>query len=195
MRHREIFGLRVILATLVLLTALPTLPIAEDAKRDRAVNGEIWRSDPKYYPDSDTYFQLVDDKKTHANGVDWSTAATAASKLTYKGRTGRLAIINSPNLQSWILKNYNFQALDYGGETFIGFRYLCSTLELFTVTGERYPRTAFSFWGIPWNRSDVLCGVSTIPYMSIYIRGETNFWQAAGYLKRFPHYLVEYPPK
>jgi hypothetical protein len=184
-------------ATLVLLTATLETADAEVAKRNRALHGEIWETDVHYYAATDTYFQLIDDKQTNNDGANWAQAASAASQRSYNGRKGRLAIIDNPNLQTWIIKKFNISALigNYGGETWIGLRYMCNSHELWTVNGERYPRTAFTFWDVPWYRSHIRCDTSNIPYMGVYIRAQTNRWQASGVRKRFVHYLVEYPVK
>lgn len=183
---------------LLLAAVLASSPVQEStAKEPGAENDDIWKSDVKYYRDTDTYFQLIDDKQTNNDGPNWSQAATAASQKRYKGRKGRLAIIDDPKLQNWIIKNFNLPARvgNYGGETWIGLRFLCSSRELWTVTGERYARTAFSFWDVPWHRSRVRCETQNMSYMPLYISGKTSRWQACGSSKHFPHYLVEYPAK
>jgi len=197
MRRRGFLGLSVLLATLILLSAAPMSSNAGDAKRDRAIDNEIWKSDVIYYSASDTYFQLIDDKQTHRNGIDWSEAASLASKMSYRGRKGRLAIIDVPDKQARVMEAFNFSLLNYGGNTWIGLIYMCSTRKLVRVDGNEHPRSAFSFWDVPWHREDgIRCDTRpNLSYMGVYIHGSTNRWQATGWKKRFPHYIVEYPPK
>lgn len=188
-----VLALKIFLATFVLFGAAP---MSSYAARDGAALGEVVKSEPKYYEPSGTYFQLVDDKSANSQGVDWAQAAEKASRMNYKGRPGRLAIVNDPALYGWILDNFRLVDLDHHGNTWIGFRYMCSTRTLMRVSGDEHPRTAFSFWDIPWYRSeDIICGKGQLPYMSVFIDGQTSRWRAAGYRKRFPHYFVEYPAK
>jgi hypothetical protein len=196
MRHREIFNLRVFLATFVILSVVPISANAELAKRDHASKGEIWESDIKYYAATDTYYQLFEDYRTKGdNGVFWHQAASIASMKTYQGRRGRLAIINTADQQSWILSTFKLQTRLYDGDTWIGFRYMCSTRKVINVVGEEHQRSAFSLWDVPWyRREDITCTTDNISYMPVYIDGIKQRWKASGPKKAYPHYLVEYPP-
>ena len=191
MRRYGVLAPKIFLAIFVLLAAAPT---ASYAARDGARYEEIWKSEPKYYEPSGSYFQLVEDKSVTSQGVDWMEAAEKASSMTYKGRPGRLAILSNAALYGWILENFRLVDRGHNGNTWIGFRYLCSTRTLMKVSGDEHPRTAFSVWDIPWYRSEnIICGRGQLPYMSVFIDGQSSRWRAAGYRKRFPHYLVEYP--
>lgn len=194
MRRHSVLGLRILLAALVFLGSASMPSYAATQNRDFGLIGELWKSEPKYYEPSDTYFQLVSDSETHPDGIPWMDAAAAASKMTYKGRLGRLAIINDAATYAWILETFNLRSRSHSGNTWIGLRYLCSTLTLIRVTGEEQPRSAFSFWDSPWYRLEgIRCGKTPVPYMGVYINGETNRWRAAGHKKHFIHYIVEYP--
>lgn len=185
-------------AALFLLLLAGFIPVRDaNAGEDDAVFGEIWKSDVEHYAPKDSYFQLVDDKRNKTNGIWWIQAAERATEMTYKGRRGRLAIIDTPDLQAWVMKHFNFRSRlrNYGGDTLIGLRYMCDSRKLVWVNGKEHPRTAFSFWDVPWYRNEnIRCGLLPLPYMGVYIHGETSRWKASGYQKAYPHYLVEYPP-
>lgn len=201
MRHRLVLGLRVFFAALILMTATAGSPVAEVKKNNRSLGHLTSKSEVKYFAPTDTYFQLIFDLETHNQGPNWSEAVTLAARSSYKGRVGKLAIIDTPEEYSWFVKNFDLPARHYagrhGGNTWIGMRYVCRTREMVTAAGEPYARAAYSFWDVPWYREDLpKCGESrTLKWMGIYIKGETNRWRAVGFKKRFPHYLVEYPPQ
>jgi hypothetical protein len=113
--------------------------------------------------------------------------------MNYKGRKGRLAIIDSADLQTWIMDNFDLPKR-HGADTWIGLRYMCRNRELYRVNGEKQPSAAFSFWDVPWHRTDIRCATQKILYMPVYLRAENYRWQACGPHKGFAHYLVEYPP-
>ena len=150
------------------------------------------RYDAVYYSGTGSYFQLVKDTREKRNGVSWQAAANAAQQLTYKGRQGRLAVVDKPSIHALLLEAYPDRAnLRYGGRAWIGLRYWCGSRMLTWVTLEEHRSSAFGPWARPWHRSRVTCA-SNIPYMGVFYENN-NQWVAEGPLKRFPFYFVEYP--
>ncbi len=159
----------------------------------------FWESEPVYDERTGSYFQLVRDQKNGgrpAHGPNWAEAAANASSMSYKGRQGRLAVIDSPELYQWILNQWDLAALrgGHGGDTWIGLRYWCPYRQLAWSDGTEHSFTSFAPWARPWYRGDgIRCSKSAIPYMSVYIDPTTLRWRATGLRKRFMHYIVEYP--
>ena len=171
-----------------------TLQAAQAAPRIHEREGVI-PLETSYHRPSDTYFQLVQDWKT-TQGVNWSEARARATHLTYRGRVGRLAVIRSGDLFAWMLQALPLSAVQWGeGATWIGLRYWCAANQLMWVDMKPQERGSFAPWAVPWNRggggSCVGVGAS---YMGVYHLGTIGRWQAVGPAKRFPHYIVEYPP-
>lgn len=157
-------------------------------------------TEPILFPGNGSYFQLIDDRRLAPNGLTWQNARNfAAARTDVPGRRSRLAIIDDADLYAWILQTFDLRSLSYGGTTWIGFRHWCAFRKVTDSEGKDYPSGAFAAWDEPWYRDDgVRCetlGATAIPYMGVYIAGTTTQrWQATGYLKVFPFYLVEYPP-
>jgi hypothetical protein len=113
--------------------------------------------------------------------------------MTYKGRRGRLAIVDNGALYGWILEKFELVSRSTE-KTWIGLRYMCGSRALMWANGKEHPHSAFSFWDYPWYRVDgIRCGKSKVPWMGVYISGETSRWRAAGDKKIYSRYLVEYP--
>lgn len=174
----------------VLMAASPAVLDA-----NRAFAAELWRSEIRKYPKNDSYYQLVDDRSIHDQGVEWREARARAATFSYKGRKGRLAIVDTGELYAWLLETFNLRARSQKGYTWIGLRYLCPTRDLLWVTGQEHPPSGFAAWDTPWHREDgIRCStVPRLPYMGVFIAGERSRWQATGYRKRYRNYFIEYP--
>lgn len=150
-----------------------------------------------YHEPSGSYFQLVRDTVTGLtrNGVSWSKANLNSASYSHQGRKGRLAIIDSPELQEWLLTRFDFADGPHEG-IWIGLRYWCSTNMLTTSDGRIYDRKTFVYWDTPWNRNDgIACGKTpNLEYMGIYIARASLRWKATGDKKAYTDYLIEYPP-
>jgi hypothetical protein len=196
MKRSSVLWLKMFLATLTLLCSAPTSSFAADRNRD-TVRQALYKSEPEYYEPSGSYFQIVTDTRKHDNGQSWELAAEAASKLTYKGRRGRLAIVNDGALYAWLLEKFEILGPPHDEHIWIGLRYLCANLTLMWVNGEEHPRSAFSYWDVPWYRvEEIRCGSGgkgRLPYMGVSINSKTSRWRATGYKKHYYRSLVEYP--
>ncbi|RMD88476.1 MAG: hypothetical protein D6807_05655 [Alphaproteobacteria bacterium] len=187
---------------LALAMILPALAAPVQAKQERGANREAGAdrstkdlAGPTLYPGNGSYFLLVEDFTGSNNGVDWPEARVAAAKRQFKGRQGRLAVIDSPELYEWILATFDLGQYAHEGRTWIGLRYWCRFRQLTLANGEVYPDTGFTAWDRPWSRpgGQTCTSNAKLPYMSVYIEGTTGRWRATGYRKRFPFYLVEFP--
>jgi len=198
----ERFLLRALLAvTLTVSAALPVLGEQEwyeSYQKDLVAGKPLWKSDPVLHPGSGSYFQLVRDQsgKSGSNGRHWDEAVAAARNMTYKGRRGRLAVIDNPELHQWILNQWDITTLRGGGQTWIGLRYWCPYRQLAWIDGTEHPFTAYTPWSTPWYRQDgIRCSTTNIPYMGVYIDPRTLRWRATGYKKAHKFYIVEYPAR
>jgi hypothetical protein len=192
MKRYSVLWLKISLATLILLGSAP---MSSDAAARNLDTGkeDYWKSDLEYYEPSGSYFQLVRDDTKRLSGVRWHEAAADAAKMTYKGRRGRLAIVDNGALYGWILEKFELVSRSTE-KTWIGLRYMCGSRALMWANGKEHPHSAFSFWDYPWYRVDgIRCGKSKVPWMGVYISGETSRWRAAGDKKIYSRYLVEYP--
>lgn len=147
---------------------------------------------PIFDPNTQSYFELRDDNSRQY----WREARRLAAVSLYKGRRGRLAVVNSKETNDFLRSNFTLT-----GPAWIGLRYWCKTRKLRWVTGERHLRTGYNNWYRPWNRNpETTCGITgsgaeTHGYMPVYYLPQ-NFgfrWQAAGPGKGFIRYFVEYP--
>lgn len=149
----------------------------------------------RHHARTDTYYQLLRDWKTK-QGVTWTEARQRAAAQTYKGRTGRLAILRDPDVFAWVLNSLPLASAGWGqGEAWIGLRYWCSARQLVWVDFRAHARNAPAPWAVPWNRGgNDVCARTSGDYMGVYHLGELGRWQAVAPPKRFPHYIVEFPP-
>jgi len=154
----------------------------------------LWKSTPKYHAETDSYFQFVRDTTggSGRNGVHWDEAVRHAKRMTYKGRRGRLAIIDSADLYGWILRQWDLTTMPYAADTWIGLRYWCPYRELAWSNGTKYSFAAFTPWAVPWYRTGYTPCAGGMSYMGVYIEGNTLRWQATPPNKAFLHYIVEY---
>ena len=151
---------------------------------------------PILYSGNKSYFLLVEDFSTgHHEGVEWGEARAHAAKRRFRGRRGRLAVIDSADLYQWILTTFNLGQYFHEGRTWIGLRYWCKYRQLALASGEAYPVNGFTAWDQPWERpgGTTCSSYAKLPFMGVYIEGATGRWRATGHRKRFPYYLVEFP--
>lgn len=193
---------RLLLVLLPLLLVFPPPAQAEQRRENRSGTDQARQvranrdlGDPILFSGNGSYFLLVEDFTGSSNGVDWEEARVAAAKRRFKGRQGRLAVIDSPELLEWVLTTFDLGQYAHEGRTWIGLRYWCRFRQLTLANGAVYPDTGFTAWDRPWSRpgGQTCTSNAKLPYMSVYIEGGTGRWRAAGYRKRYPYYLVEFP--
>lgn len=144
--------------------------------------------DIAYHSNSQAYFRLYKSTKP------WGEAEKFATQSIYKGRQGRLAIIDTPEKHRWVVETFDFSKRDYANIIWIGLRYWCSFRKLMWVDGELLEPGDFSVWSAQWYRTNVRCGKVDIDYMGVYYTAK-NRWQAAGQPKWGDHFLVEFPKR
>ncbi|WP_281300077.1 MULTISPECIES: C-type lectin domain-containing protein [unclassified Iodidimonas] len=158
---------------------------------------DYWEATPVQSPLTGHYYQLVRDQRNldGHNVSFWKRANNTARSMTFRGRNGRLAVIDSPELYDWILEQWDVGSIQYDGDTWIGLRYWCNFRKLTWSDGSTHPFGAFGPWDAQWYRNgDIRCGVNAMDYMPVYISKNTRRWKAAGQMKGYAYFLVEYPP-
>jgi len=170
----------------------------ESLTQSFATGKKYWESKVKKFPGNGSYFQLVRDQRSIKGHsvMFWRFAEERARERRHDGRQGRLAIIDSPELYSWLIEQWDFSRIPYWGEgTWIGLRYWCDYRKLMWADGSILEFDDFAAWDTPWYRDDgIRCGVQDLDYMGVYIYKDSNRWRATGEQKGWSFYLVEYPP-
>lgn len=189
------------------------------AKKDGALYGV-----PIYFEPNDTYYELVSIKSAHRDQIpagvtSWNTVRKLARQHIYKGRRGRLAIVNSKELNDFLRDKFKPDR-----PTWIGLRYNCKYRKFIWVDGRVLGRRDYRNFGTPWNiwGAGNYINSGTVPdsstrrcykgWMPIHYwpvndsgywsLGDKSFkgsgrgfhWNANGYAKFFGAFFVEYPP-
>ena len=174
--------------TLLMIAALLVAPLSADA----ATYGKI-----VYHPASKRSFELVKvsraESKSYIPEFNWQEADAAARVRVHKGAKGRLAVVDSPEIHSFLLEN--FQPDNY---TFIGLRYFCKLRKLMWSSGKSLDRGQFQAWHANWDQSDgagCVKGGGEADWMPVAYTpvGEGFRWIAKGARKKYYAYIVEYP--
>jgi hypothetical protein len=166
-------------------------------------SGPLWAAEgpfpnsPVYNPASKSYFQLFGDNE---NPGTWDAARTRAGMKSFKGVRGRLAVIDSADTHSFVVRTFNLTQRK--NTVWIGLRYWCSAHLLQWEVGRAFSPSDpdhFKMWHSQWSRSEEsACGLSKSVkegFAPVYYRtiGNITRWQAVGAAKYFSYYLVEFP--
>lgn len=153
---------------------------------------------PIYDPASKSYFELVKTPREYAPGavtpsMTFDVAVGAASGRKFKGVSGRLAIIKSPDTHLFVM-----QKLRPNEEAWIGLRYLCKLRQLRWVNGETVSKGQFQAWHTKWDQSanaGCVKGGGEADWMPVaYMGVQDGFrWVAKGAKKKYISFIVEYP--
>ena len=159
--------------------------------------GSVTAVQTSYFAPSDTYFRLMRDHAIHPQGPQWHEARALAAQMTYKGRPGRLAKIVDRELFAWVSSTFPLSTIKWAdGATWIGLRYWCKARVLSWVDMTAHPHSEFAPWTVPWHMGGTpACTGRKASYLGVFHLGRANGWQAVAPQKRFPHYIVEFPPR
>jgi hypothetical protein len=178
--------------TLTLGGAMLTGPAVAQNNREGGISHAVGGSDteqPLYVPFMDkttgSYFQLVAADRP----LTWEDARAEASRMMYKGRHGRLAIVRSIKTHLDLLRNLS---TDLTRDAWIGLQYLCATRELAWSDSSPLKQGDFANWNYQWTQTDTsqcnggYMGVTMSPRVDLkWLAQETN--------ARASWYVVEYP--
>ena len=153
--------------------------------------------------ENDTYYQLISVKKHWPNryvrdSVNWGQANGLAFGMTFQGRKGRLAIVESLQVHEFLRDTFRIDR-----EAWIGLRYWCNYKKFTWVNGDTHKLSNFQIWGSPWNVGGanryedppLVCSTKVHYWPVHYWRTEYGFnWNANGEKKAYPLFFVEYPP-
>ena len=164
---------------------------------------------PFYNPETKSYFELyspeADDpnrkRSVRTSGhIAFPDAMAMASKRSYKGARGRLAIVKSLTTHEFLAKH-----LSPAGSAWIGLRYYCRFNKLMWVNGEIFENGKdFAPWsprgwrlqgGSPRSTKESTCPSGRAGALPVHYWGmEDGFsWNANGYAKGFNAMIIEYP--
>ena len=163
--------------------------------------GNEVRDRPILFEQNDTYYELVTLPPTFHY-----QALRLASKRTYKDRRGRLAIVDSKEVNDFLRDTFKPSTL-----TWIGLRYWCGRGRLERSDGSVQKLSQYSNWATPWNTSGsdriqvvdgkprpplrLTCYDKTQAWGVHYWSLADGFqWNANGWLKHGWLMFVEYPP-
>ena len=105
--------------------------------------GNEVRDRPILFEQNDTYYELVTLPPTFHY-----QALRLASKRTYKDRRGRLAIVDSKEVNDFLRDTFKPSTLSW-----IGLRYWCGRGRLERSDGTVQKLSQYSNWATPWNTS------------------------------------------
>lgn len=149
-----------------------------------------------------SYFELVTVKteeiglsSRHAQEVRWEVAEKLASKRTHQGRRGRLAVIRSPEVYLFLLREFRSDH-----PAWIGLRYICRDRQLQWSSGQKFRKGDFQAWHHQWDQSVRGAGCRGTqggerPFMPVAVSPAMDGfkWFAVGGFKEYTRYFVEYP--
>jgi hypothetical protein len=142
---------------------------------------------PVYHAPSGSYFALAYELAGR-DGLNWNEAKQRAERMTYKGRSGRLAVVDDVSKHKLVTNNFK-----HSREAWLGLRYWCQARMLAWVDLTPHVKGGFQVWMPKWHRTHIRCGASPIQYMGVYYTVDAQLWQAAGESKHFPYFFVEFP--
>ena len=151
-----------------------------------------------YDPVSKSYFQLhtftISETKDPRRVGSWTTAQLLASSLSFKGVPGRLAIVRTPEVHDFLLRNFpGFRSDD----AWIGMKVNCKSMKAYWSDGTPVDEQQFTAWDLGhWYRTDINCMTNqALGWMPVYYKPPRDGfrWQAAGPAKAFRHMFIEYP--
>jgi hypothetical protein len=169
------------LAAVLAICLLASLGVATSASAGKLVGS------PVYHAPSGSYFALAYELAGR-DGLNWNEAKERAASMSYKGRPGRLAIIDDVSKHNLVRNNFKHRR-----EAWLGLRYWCKARMLAWVDLTPHASRDFQVWMPKWHRTHVRCGATRIQYMGVYYTVDAQLWQAAGESKHFPYFFVEFP--
>lgn len=157
---------------------------------------------PLYEPTTQSYFELVTVKKEEKvfsvrqdAEVRWEVAEQLARKRMFKGRRGRLAVVRSYEVYTFLLREFRTDL-----PAWIGLRYFCADRQLRWTSGATFKKGDFQAWHPKWDQSVPNSGCigtrgGERPFMPVsFTSAADGFrWTAVGGIKEYRRYFVEYP--
>ncbi|MCP5366085.1 MAG: hypothetical protein H6907_18170 [Hyphomicrobiales bacterium] len=148
---------------------------------------------PIYDPVTKSYFEL---RKGVSRGL-WKNALAQATRLTYKGVHGRLAMLPNQETSDRVYRALDLRHLQYPYVWF-GMRFWCKHRKLMWSNGDIHPLKGYSNWRSPWYRTEKITCRTALRndrqgYMPLSLETKTGLWMATGPGKGYDYFLVEYP--
>lgn len=184
-----IHHLRLLLAIAFLLVAVARVSIAQTYQD--ASPGQIIGV-PVYDPEAKRYFALEHAQLGPQYLTMWNSVAEQAQRQVYKGVRGRLAIVDSLEVHSFLLRTFrpnHYQSI------WIGLRYLCNAKKLEWSDGRLMNPGSFQVWDKEWNQDVYTCNKKSDPndWAPVAYTGEMHSWVVKGNTKGYPWYFIEFP--
>ena len=184
-----------------LTVALPLLHAPEQTNAQeggRPVFGE-----KVYFPGTKNYYELVGAEAgdSHRGAlvmeITWERAMRKATRRSYKGVQGRLAVVRSEKLHTFLKRTFRPDQI-----TWIGLRYWCRFNRMQWVNGDFHDRSDYQRWDTVWARlggrphgqSKPRChGAAWYWPVHYWGVGYGFRWNANDMQKEGHAYFVEYP--
>jgi hypothetical protein len=192
-RHRS--GLRMRSSHLVVVIGLllmTVVPIARSEKwQDEVSPGQVIGI-PVYDPESKRYFALMHADDRAQSYHTWGSVADQARSQVYKDARGRLAIVDSAEVHSFLLRTFRPNGYQY---IWIGLRYLCRSKKLEWSDGRLWQPGSFQLWDTTWNQDVWTCSDKNNPndWAPVGYTPSMRSWIVKGNQKGYPWYFIEYP--
>lgn len=155
---------------------------------------------PVYDPGAKSYFALIDGRQHKARyhtGFEWVEADQDARTREYKGVRGRLALVATADIHSFLLRTFEPTA-----PAWIGLRYDCATRTI-KDAGDHRVNTGFAAWDAQWNQDPtIVCIINPYTHQLeppayapiAYLPVAQGFrWVAKGPHKGYDYYFIEFP--
>jgi hypothetical protein len=147
---------------------------------------------PVYDPESKRYFALERAPREPPYRTMWDNVAALARSQEYKGVRGRLAIIDSLEVHSFLLRTFRPNQYEF---VWIGLRYLCNAKKLEWSDGRIFQPGSFQLWDAKWNQDVYTCIEKNNPndWAPVEYTPEMHSWIVKGNHKGTGWYFIEWP--
>jgi hypothetical protein len=147
---------------------------------------------PVYDPEAKRYFALMPSEFSKTNSWMWDSVARQAQNLVYNGIHGRLAIVDTVQVHSFLLGTFK---PNHYQSVWIGLRYLCQAKQLEWSDGRLWKPGSFQDWDAQWNQDVFTCIKHGDPkdWAPVAYTPEMHSWVAKGNTKGYAWYFVEFP--
>ena len=147
---------------------------------------------PVYDPDAKRYFALMHTEPGPPYVTMWPAVSQQAQRQTYKGVHGRLAIVDSAEIHSFLLRTFRPNHYQF---VWIGLRYLCRAKKLEWSDGRMLQPGSFQAWDKEWNQDVYTCSDKNNPndWAPVVYTPEMHSWIVKGNTKGYLYYFVEFP--